>query len=245
MKKNSLFKYMGANKSKTEQIKSIVNNATLDVLNQISNTSKTITSQSNTFDYSGNTGMFGFGFSQSNNVVLDLQVIQQSASSGILQANLDAKIKDALEQSASSIGYSKTDASTNTKITNSIKATITAQALNDLMTEAKNSNTITVRGNTFGALADVSQTNMANLASKLTAGVTNDIVAALEARTASETTTKQVATDPISNISKSFGDAFTSLVTMGMVFWIVLIVAGLAGAYLFKDQIAAFLDKEI
>jgi hypothetical protein len=240
---------MGVTESKQSQIQRITNEATIEVLNKISTVAATSNQQSNLFDFSNSSNNKISGVKQSNTSSINIQTVQQSAANGSLQASMENTIKTALSQASNALGYADNKSSVDAAIHNSIKANVTSETVSKILITGIQSNEIKGTNSSFNEVKNVSQSNMLQIAAKMTSEIVTAITASLEAKSGSQATGTQTVTNPLTEGIRSMSEVLKSLFKSGAMLWIIVIIAILIGGvsilFMFRGTISKIAEDKL
>lgn len=240
---------MGIVESVQSQVQRITNEATISVLNKISNSVSVSNQQSNVLDLSGSSGNWFSGINQKNTSSVNIQLIQQSAADGSLQASMENQIKTALSQASDALGYAKNKSSVDSVVHNSIKANVTAETVTNILISSIQSNAIKTSDTTkFNVVKNITQSNLSESVTKLTSGIVADVTASLVTKNQSQATGSQKVTNPLSEGIRNLSDVIKSAIKSGTMLWIIVIIAILLGGgsiiYMFRGTISKIAENK-
>ena len=213
---------MGVGQSKAAILNEILNETSIEVLNENSSSSSTYINQKNDLTIAGNTGGTISGLKQINAAKINVSALLESSSSGKLQSSLEAALSNEIEQKSASIGYTSSNADVRNIVKNVINTRITNKNLISIKNEVQQSNQIQILANTNVNVKDLVQKNESDLIIKMISKMNSDIVNELQTKGAISTDLSQ-STNPLF----SFG--------MGGLF--IIIGALLIGFMVFKNGV--------
>jgi hypothetical protein len=212
---------MGNSQSSQDITNTTLNSVAMSVMTKNSTNISASSNQSNTFNFSGNTGTNVNGFNQSNSSTINIQSLSSLAASGTLQADLSAALKNAVDQAIPALSINSDQSQkVNNAITNSVNTNITTENLNNLAAQVRQNNTANISGNSGGTLSGITQDNSADLVLGLVGQTTSTIMAAVKASGAIDNTATQKS-------SSIFGD----IGSMYMIFIVIIIIIVCGGGY--------------
>ena len=179
---------MGGGQSKAEVLTQIMNKVSINVLNKNSNSSVSVIDQSNTFTLVGDKGGKYSQINQINSAKINVNSLLKAVSTGQLQSDLMAELKNTIKQEAPAIGYSTNDVKVSNVISNSVKVNITNETLQKIKNDVKQNNAMLLVGNTDSVVELYNQKNEAELIVKMISDTNSDIVSKLQ-------TTGAISTD--------------------------------------------------
>ena len=171
---------MGAQQSKTDVLKEVLNEVSIDVMNRNSNTASGYINQTNELIISGNTDTTIKGFSQVNSAVINISSITSAAATGDLQSDLTASITESISQEAPAIGYSANETSVSSIVSNAVNSNITVENLQEINATVEQSNVIKILAEQGLDATSVSQKNEANLILEMVNEMNANIIASLQ-----------------------------------------------------------------
>jgi len=213
---------MGVGQSKATILNEVLNETSIEVLNENSSSSSTYINQKNDLTIAGNTGGTISGLKQINAAKINVSALLESSSSGKLQSSLEAALSNEIEQKSASIGYTSSNADVRNIVKNVINTRITNKNLISIKNEVQQSNQIQILANTNVNVKDLVQKNESDLIIKMISKMNSDIVNELQTKGAISTDLSQ-STNPLF----SFG--------MGGLF--IIIGALLIGFMVFKNGV--------
>lgn len=171
---------MGGQNSKTDVLKQVLNEVSVNVLNRNSSSATGFIEQKNELLLTGNQGGKIKGFSQANSAQINISAISSSAASGNLQSDLTASLSEAINQEAASIGYTANKTRVRSVVKNVIDSNITVENLQNIQATVSQSNTIKILAESGFDYSDVTQKNEATAILELINTNNAEIIAALQ-----------------------------------------------------------------
>ena len=171
---------MGAQQSKTDVLKEVLNEVSIDVMNRNSNAASGYINQTNELIIRGNTDTTIKGFSQVNSAVINISSITSAAATGDLQSDLTASITESISQEAPAIGYSANETSVSSIVSNAVNSNITVENLQEINATVEQSNVIKILAEQGLDATSVSQKNEANLILEMVNEMNANIIASLQ-----------------------------------------------------------------
>ena len=125
---------MGVAQSKADILNQVLNEASIQVMNKISNSAQSSNYQENSTILGGKTTITNSDLSQSNVSTFDVTAITASVASGNLQSELAAAITQAIAQQASPLGYAANEANVKNIVQNKINVAVTNNTVSTALT---------------------------------------------------------------------------------------------------------------
>lgn len=221
---------MGVAQSKADILNQVLNEASIQVMNKISNSAQSSNYQENSTILGGKTTITNSDLSQSNVSTFDVTAITASVASGNLQSELAAAITQAIAQQASPLGYAANEANVKNIVQNKINVAVTNNTVSTALTSS-------VQKNITQSLADseidiinsnLSKSNKSDAVIKLISNMNSDIIIQMTNSGVIKDDLSQKITNPISDIVNA-----PNLIIL------VIIGAIIFGVTMFKQQVSA------
>jgi hypothetical protein len=171
---------MGAQNSKTEVLKEVLNNVSIDVINRNSSNATGYIDQKNELEIIGNSGGNISGINQINSSIINVSAISESVANGDLQSDLIANITERISQEAPAIGYSANKTEVKSVVSNVINSNITNESIQNITSTIMQSNQIKIIANTGTDIRYIIQANEAELILELINTTNSEIISKLQ-----------------------------------------------------------------
>jgi hypothetical protein len=205
---------MGASSSKSEVLNTIMNTASMEVLNRNTTASTGLITQNNTLTLAGDVGSTYSGISQINSSKINIAGLQSSVQNGSLQSDLSATLANTIKQQAAAIGYSANDSKVSSIVSATIATKVTNETFQSIKAQVSQGNTLNLLDNNSTYVTHLVQKNEAQLIIKLVTDINSTILSELKTQGA-------ISTD----IDQSTSSLFSTFV--GLAILLVVVFGGL------------------
>lgn len=171
---------MGGQNSKTDVLKEVLNNVSINVFNRNSSSATGYIDQSNRAEIIGNTGGNISGIEQVNSSIINVSAVSDAVSKGDLQSDLTAAITESISQEAPAIGYSANQTNVHSIVKSVIDSKITNESIQNISATVLQSNEIKILANNGTDISAYKQVNEAKLIIELISTTNSEIIAELK-----------------------------------------------------------------